>query len=156
MCAEDVAVEMAEALAAKLTELGFAAERSWLPLVDAEDLATPRIYVAPSAHEQSLADRGGNYHTIELRIFVTQTIDDVYDVAKMDVPARMMAGIKRLYDNPANATVDCPHVGSLRSEPIAGARWTGSLVNNPLFDPQRLSESGIYIAQTVVAYRGRN
>jgi len=145
--------QLAEALACKLTELGWPCQRSYQPTVDPKDTETVHIWTIGTGDDVSLAAKRLNQHDVQVTILVCKTLENPSDISEPESLAKTVEDIKRLWGNPAAGESD--PIGTLRHARLAGLAWKGTLQNTPLFDPQRMHEFNQWVSVITLTYHGK-
>lgn len=148
------AEDLADALASELTELGFAASRSYYPIIRLDDVKNVKIFAIPGGDVATLHNRTSNRHEVTVTIMVAKNIADPNDISEFDGVARTVEGIKALWENPQAKDELGPNAGVLRGKPLAGLTWAGKITNDPLFDQDRLYHHNQMVSLIGLSYGG--
>lgn len=149
MTLDGPAVQLADALAGRLNDLGIPAVRAWVPVLDPRHLASVRVWVIPATHEIELQNRAQNRHRVGVAILVAKQVTKPSDLAEVDAVALLVERIKRLWDGTGE-----DGEGSLRREKLAGMSWLGTIQNSPLYDHDQLYHDSRFFSQISVTYGG--
>ncbi|MEW4566121.1 hypothetical protein AB1K70_26625 [Bremerella sp. JC770] len=144
------AVDLADGLACKLTDLGFASTRSHYPIIRTDDVESLKIYVIPGGNKAEIRTRTTNAHDVVAAIMVAKNLKDPEDASEFDGVAQTVEAIKLLWENPGLGGT----AGTLRRELIAGLAWKGNISNEPLFDQTRLYEHNQLVSIIQLTYHG--
>jgi len=144
------AVDLADGLACKLTDLGFAATRSHYPIIRTDDVESLKIFVIPGGNKAEIKTRTTNAHEVVAAIMVVKNLKDPEDASEFDGVAQTVEAIKLLWENPELGGT----AGTLRRELIAGLAWKGKISNEPLFEQEKLYVHNQLVSIIQLTYHG--
>jgi len=148
------AVDLADGLACKLTDLGFAATRSHYPIIRTDDVESVKIFVIPGGNKAEIKTRTTNAHDVVAAIMVVKNLKNPEDASEFDGVAQTVEAIKRLWENPHQTESLGENAGALRHAPIDGLTWKGQIRNEPLFEQEKLYEHNQLVSIIQLTYHG--
>ncbi|MEW4451294.1 hypothetical protein AB1L30_01285 [Bremerella sp. JC817] len=147
------AVDLADGLACRLTDLGFATKRSHLPIIRTDDVEAVKIFAIPGGAQIKLQDRNRTAHEVIATVMVVKNLRNPEDQSELDGIAVTIEAIKRLWENPKHADTLGPNTGILRHALMAGLSWKG-IANDELFLQSRLYEDNQAVSLITLTYHG--
>lgn len=144
------AIDLADGLACKLTELGYAATRSHYPVIRTDDVENVKIFAIPGGNKAEIKTKTTNAHDVVAAIMVVKNLKNAEDASEFDGVAQTVEAIKLLWENPDLGG----NAGQLRRDTIAGLAWKGQISNEPLFDQTRLYEHNQLVSIIQLTYHG--
>lgn len=148
------AIDLADGLACKLTELGYAATRSHYPIIRTDDVESVKIFAIPGGNKAEIKTKTTNAHDVVAAIMVVKNLKNAEDASEFDGVAQTVEAIKLLWENPDLAATLGPNTGALRRASVAGLAWKGQISNEPLFDQTRLYEHNQLVSIIQLTYYG--